>query len=558
MTPTSRRDFLKYAGAAALTFPGLGRTADSAGLEKLRPNVLFIILEDWGPFLHCYGEKEMFTPHLDQLAAEGRRYTNCFTSAPVCSPGRSSLMTGMSQYTTLSHQHRTQQKPALPPGVKTVPDLFRDAGYFTALGCGYSPKIDLNYAFDPAVSYLGKDWNARQPGQPFFAHLTLMGTHRPWKADASHPIDPAQVTLPPWYPDTPLTRKDWALALESAQVSDRLMGEIVERLKKEKLYDNTAIIVTSDHGVGLPRAKQFLYDDGLRIPLIIRWPARAQAGRAAARHPVRQLRRKLRRRWSRRGGGRRGGGRRQGLFRVAALHRRSWGGLVRAAAAGPWAQRKRVAARRPAIRPPRQRVPLPLHHQQVVLLLADDRPRPHYAQPRNGLARREALRPHHVQGDERARASQPSVAVHRHNSRGGVDDLQEVDDDVRGRYCAVVVVKVVVVQARRGEDAAVILDIVEPHHRGNADFAKDVCVVAGTEVANVVDVHEVTASGDVPGPLEGDELARDYFMQVAIRRVVIINVLFQVDFTPHFRVGNAWQGQPAHPQCSQDCAPTVH
>ena len=84
--------------------------------------------------------------------------------------------------------------------------------------------------------------------------------------------------MPPWYPDTPLTRKDWALALESAQASDRLMGEIVERLKKEKLYDNTAIVVTSDHGVGLPRAKQFLYDDGLRIPLIIRWPARAQAG----------------------------------------------------------------------------------------------------------------------------------------------------------------------------------------------------------------------------------------------------------------------------------------
>jgi arylsulfatase A-like enzyme len=289
---TTRRDFLKCAGAAALTFPRVGsqglpvsqgpagKTADSGfqGLEKSRPNVLFIILEDWGPFLHCYGEREMFTPNLDQLAAEGRRYTNCFTSAPVCSPGRSSLMTGMSQYTTLSHQHRTQQKPALPPGVKTVPDLFRDAGYFTALGCGYSPKIDLNFAFDPAVSYLGNDWNARKPGQPFFAHLTLMGTHRPWKADASHPINPAKVTLPPWYPDTPLTRKDWALALESAQVSDRLMGAIVARLKKEGLYDNTAIIVTSDHGVGLPRAKQFLYDDGLRIPLIIRWPARAQSG----------------------------------------------------------------------------------------------------------------------------------------------------------------------------------------------------------------------------------------------------------------------------------------
>ena len=279
----ARRDFLKRTGLGAigaLTFPRLGKSADSVfqGLEKSRPNVLLIILEDWGPFLHCYGEKEMFTPNLDKLAAEGRRYTNCFTSAPVCSPGRSSLMTGMSQYTTLSHQHRTKQKPALPPGVKAVPDLFRDAGYFTALGCGYSSKIDLNFEFNQAESYLGNDWSKRKPGQPFYAHLTLIDTHRSWHADPSHPIDPAKVTLPPWYPDTPLTRKDWALGLESAQVSDRLIGEIVARLKKEGLYDNTAIVITADHGVALPRAKQFLYDDGLHIPLIIRWPARAKAG----------------------------------------------------------------------------------------------------------------------------------------------------------------------------------------------------------------------------------------------------------------------------------------
>ncbi|MCX6905354.1 MAG: sulfatase [Verrucomicrobia bacterium] len=255
-------------------WPGLAAVAQDS-----RPNVLFVILEDWGPFLHCYGEKEMFTPHLDQLAAEGRRYSYCFTSAPVCSSGRSSLMTGMSQYTTLSHQHRTAPpKPKLPAGVKSVPDLFREAGYFTALGCGYSPKIDLNFDFNQSESFLGKNWNKRKPGQPFFAHLTLIGTHRPWHPDPAHPIDPAKVTLPPWYPDTPLTRKDWALGLESAQRSDQLMGEIVARLKREGLYDNTAIVITADHGVALPRAKQFLYDDGLRIPLIIRWPARAKAG----------------------------------------------------------------------------------------------------------------------------------------------------------------------------------------------------------------------------------------------------------------------------------------
>ncbi len=246
--------------------------------QASKPNVLLIILEDWGPYLGCYGEKAMHTPHLDQLAAEGRRYNYCFTSAPVCSTGRSSLMTGMSQYTVHSQQHRTQNKQKLPPGVKSLPELFRDAGYFTALGCRYSSKIDLNFAFPTSEIYLGKDWSQRKPGQPFFAHLTLIGTHRPWHSDPSHPIDPAKVVLPPWYPDTPLTRKDWAMGLESAQLSDELMGEIVARLRREGLYENTAIIITADHGVALPRAKQFLYDEGLRIPLIIRWPAGVRPG----------------------------------------------------------------------------------------------------------------------------------------------------------------------------------------------------------------------------------------------------------------------------------------
>jgi len=256
--------------------------AQPATAADRKPNVLLIILEDWGPYLGCYGQKVMHTPHLDQLAAEGCRYDACFSSAPVCSTGRSSLMAGMSQYSIHSEQHRTTDKRPLPVGVKSLPELFRDAGYFTALGCGYSNKIDLNFEFHTAKIYLGDDWKQRQPGQPFFAHLTLIGTHRPWHSDRARPIDPARLTLPPWYPDTPLTRKDWALGLESAQNSDRLMGEIIARLKREGLYDNTAIVITADHGVALPRAKQFLYDEGLHIPLIIRWPAGVKPGTSSA------------------------------------------------------------------------------------------------------------------------------------------------------------------------------------------------------------------------------------------------------------------------------------
>lgn len=241
--------------------------------------MLLVILEDWGPYLHCYGEKEMFTPNLDRLAQEGLMFTNCFSSAPVSSPGRSTLMVGLSQYTTHTEQHRTlPPKPDLPAGVQSLPDLFRQAGYFTALGCGYNNKIDLNFNFDKNVSYTGKDWSERQPGQPFYAHLTLMQTHRTWKGDPKHPIDPKLVTLPSWYPDTPITRKDWAMGLESVQTSDRDMGDIIARLKREGIYDNTLIVVTADHGIALPRGKQFLYDEGLHIPLLIHWPERFRGG----------------------------------------------------------------------------------------------------------------------------------------------------------------------------------------------------------------------------------------------------------------------------------------
>lgn len=277
MNKISRRAFLQ--GTLAAPLLGAMPAINIRAAAPAKPNVLLIILEDWGPYLGCYGETEMITPNLDRLAGEGCRFDNCFTSGPVCSAGRSSLFTGVSQYTVHAEQHRTPApKPKLPPGIKTLPQIFRDAGYFTALGCGNSPKIDLNFDFPTQEIFQGNDWSQRQPGQPFFAHLTLMGTHRAWKGDPQHPIDPAKVTLPPWYPDTPMTRKDWATGLECAQVSDRLFGEIVARLKREGLYEQTAIVVTADHGVALPRGKQFLYDEGLRIPLIIHWPERAKAG----------------------------------------------------------------------------------------------------------------------------------------------------------------------------------------------------------------------------------------------------------------------------------------
>ena len=267
-----KRNSIKFCATAACAASMYSSL--SAADASSRPNVLLIIMEDWGPYLGCYGHREMSTPNLDAFAAEGVRFNQCYTTAPVCSVARSSLMTGLYQYAVHSEQHRTAgpDKQPLPAGVKSLPEIFRDAGYYTALGCGYHDKVDLNFKFDVKSIYAGKDWNGRRADQPFFAHLTLGSTHRFWKHDPAHPVDPAKVSLPAWYPDTPLTRADWAMALESAQISDREFGEIVARLKREGLYDNTVIVVTSDHGVALPRGKQFLYDEGLHLPLLIRGP----------------------------------------------------------------------------------------------------------------------------------------------------------------------------------------------------------------------------------------------------------------------------------------------
>jgi len=193
-----------------------------------QPNVVWIMLEDWCPDMSCYGTKGIFTPACDQLASEGIRYENAFTTAPVCSASRSAMMTGFHQNYIGASQHRTakpKQKP-LPYGVKPLPVLLKEAGYYTCLM--KSRKTDCNFKAD--LGFDGKDWKERAKGQPFFAQITFAGTHRSWKRDPKRPIDPADIELPPYYADTPLARRDWANGLEQMQICDREIAGILKRL----------------------------------------------------------------------------------------------------------------------------------------------------------------------------------------------------------------------------------------------------------------------------------------------------------------------------------------
>lgn len=258
--------------------------------KNQKPNIVWIITEDMSPELGCYGYPLVQTPNLDRLAKQGVRYTNTFTTGPVCSASRSALITGMYQTSIDAHNHRSHRDDGymLPAPVVPITDFLREAGYFTVnadvkeTGIKGAGKTDFNFKTKNKV-YDGTDWSQRKSGQPFFAQLNVGVTHRGpvWKGLVQQhqpQIDPAKVKMPSYYPDHPIAREDWATYLESIQLLDSYVGNILQRLDDEKLSDNTVVIFTSDHGRCMIRDKQFIYDGGIQIPFIMKWPGQVQEG----------------------------------------------------------------------------------------------------------------------------------------------------------------------------------------------------------------------------------------------------------------------------------------
>jgi len=282
----NRRDFMKR--CAAVGAGGVLLSNKSARIElkgagnRDKPNILWLIAEDFSPELGCYDTPIVKTPNIDKLASEGARYTNAFTTAPVCSASRSGFMTAMYQTSIGAHHHRSHRGDGytLPEPVKVITDYFRAAGYFTCNCRGGSwdkaGKTDFNFSWSKPFD--GTDWRQRKPGQPFYAQVNFKETHRGFTNDAENPIDPDKVELPPYYPDHPITRRDWADYLECAQVLDTKVGEVLKRLEDDGLADNTIVFFFGDHGRAHVRGKQFLYEGGIHIPLIIRWPGYIRAG----------------------------------------------------------------------------------------------------------------------------------------------------------------------------------------------------------------------------------------------------------------------------------------
>lgn len=261
-----------------------------AAKAQQKPNIVWIITEDISPELGCYGYPFVQTPHLDQLASEGLLFTHMFATAPVCSPSRSAMITGMCQTTIGAHNHRSHRNDGyrLPEPVQPITEYFRQAGYFVCNGQMGADSIKgpgkTDYNFKPdKPPFDGYDWKQRRRGQPFFAEVQIGVTHRGpvWKTEVQKhqpQIDPEKLQLPPYYPDHPVAKKDWSDYLESIQLMDAYVGVIIKRLDEEGLSENTLVIFSSDHGRCHVRDKQFLYDGGILVPCIMRWPGRLKKG----------------------------------------------------------------------------------------------------------------------------------------------------------------------------------------------------------------------------------------------------------------------------------------
>ncbi len=273
-----------------------------------RPNILWIVAEDLSEYLPMYGDSTVSTPSLSRLAREGICYDRFFSPAAVCAPARSSIALGMYPSRIGSNHMRTgpwfrsnlpqsvidnytkTQLPtgvhayeAIPPaGAKMMSEYLREAGYY----CTNNAKEDYQFVKTiTAWDACGKEahWRNRdQEDQPFFSIFNLEITHESqiWARakDSLWVEHDLEVQVPPYLPDTEIGRRDVRQMYSNIKQMDAQVGDIIAQLEADGLLDNTIIFWYSDHGGPLPRQKRLLYDSGIKVPMIVRYPDQRQAG----------------------------------------------------------------------------------------------------------------------------------------------------------------------------------------------------------------------------------------------------------------------------------------
>jgi N-sulfoglucosamine sulfohydrolase len=248
-----------------------------------RPNIVWIIAEDIGPAFGCYGDSAAITPNIDKLASVGLVFDKAYAVAPICSPARSTLATGL--YPTHLGTHPLRSETIFPEELKTMPELFREAGYFTTL----FGKTDYNFNPDGLWEYWEKDekpWSKRKKNQPFLSVFTLNQTHegrgnsyeryQEVISEVTHSEyslgKMRDIVLPPAYPQTEEAKMLWSRYYDLITMLDKKVGELIGNLEEDGLMGNTIVFFFSDHGFGMPGFKRWLNEGGLRVPLVLYVP----------------------------------------------------------------------------------------------------------------------------------------------------------------------------------------------------------------------------------------------------------------------------------------------
>lgn len=269
-----------------------------AEVEDL-PNIIWLVAEDQSPeWFPMYGDSTITLPNLEALAKDGVKFTNAVTPVPVCAPARSALITGMYPSTLGTHNMRTyaptrgetnkpypnldipSYSPIVPDGVKMFTEYLRKNGYY----CSNGPKEDYNFkklvsAWDESSKE--HHWRKRKDDQPFFSVFNFAVCHESqiWnRGKDSLFVDPAQVPVPPYFPDNDTIRHDIAVNYSNLKRLDDQVGEIIAQLKEDGLYENSIIFFYGDHGGPFPRHKRAVYDTGVKVPLVIKFSENRDAG----------------------------------------------------------------------------------------------------------------------------------------------------------------------------------------------------------------------------------------------------------------------------------------
>ncbi|MBE0653980.1 MAG: sulfatase, partial [Bacteroidales bacterium] len=260
-----------------------------------RPNILWITCEDISPYLGIYGCEEALTPNLDRLAEKGIRYTHAYANAPVCAVARSTILSGMYASTTGTHQMRS--RPQLPEEIPAYPKIFRQAGYYTSNNS--KKDYNSNYENDHSLwddSGIAAHYRNRKEDQPFFSVFNILVTHESQLQEEriqqfieagqipENPrVHPADIKLPPYHPDLPEIREDWARLHDLITLMDKRVGDLLQELEDEGLAENTIVFFYSDHGGQLARSKRYIYNVGTQVPFIVYLPERWQ--HLSKKHP---------------------------------------------------------------------------------------------------------------------------------------------------------------------------------------------------------------------------------------------------------------------------------